>query len=313
MFKKFALTLSALALFAIPAFANGDVTAPSTSIVQLPSYLNTDSFDVSYTAYDAGSGLNNVTLAFHKEGDGWSTLANFTTTSGKFSLTGSQITGDAKFYFQVTACDNSSNCASSDTSTTIDRQAPPAPESYQKEKISSQKYRLRWHTPNNSDVYRLYVYRSDQMGFTADSGSQVATFDVTPNFDQTLDNDVPDANKDYFYILRIVDRAGNASGLVGDEGATNYTTVYPSVTPGSSNPTGIPGQKLVALSANGSVLGSSSDKLTPTPTSSAPEALNPTVTPSNSETPAPSSRPWSLYGAITLVLFALGFTFLRRK
>lgn len=254
-----ALILSAFTLVTGPALAV-DTSAPAVSIVQLPTYLNVDSFEISYTALDSGgSGLASVLLQFHKEGQGWQNLGTFTENSKKFDITPLQINEETKYYFKVTATDGAGNSNSSETITTIDRSAPPTPESYSKERLNSQTYRLRWHNTDSDDIYQVYVYRFDTAGFTANSSTLVAQVSVSKNTDNVWDNAVPVADREYFYILRGVDRAGNASSPLGDVVVVTETSA--GMTTGTNGQPvigneAVEGQTLVLSGdVNGSVLG----------------------------------------------------------
>lgn len=258
--NKSKLTLSIIAIALLASVRSAFAAGPSVSIVKLPEYMKTDNFAISYSTL-APAGLKNVTIQFHKEGDSWQTLDIFTTNADQVSVSG-HIGSDATYYFSATACDNSDVCNTDYTQTKIDRVAPPKPEGFGKSRTSDHNYHLLWHNADSDDLYQVYVYRSTTAGFTADSGTQVATINVTKNTDTNFDNAVPADGKDYFYLARSVDRAGNASDVVGDF-LVNSTTV-------SSAPTGAPasgnesfqGQKL-ALSP--SVLGAKAE-ITPEPT-----------------------------------------------
>jgi hypothetical protein len=72
--------------------------------------------------------------------------------------------------------------------------------------------------------------------------------------------------KDYFYALRAVDKAGNASGVVGDGGIT--TTVQGTPTPGGSttgNVNLLPKENTGGSS--GQILGGETESAQPTPES----------------------------------------------
>lgn len=263
------------------------ISGPSVSIVQLPILVNWTNFTISYSAI-APEGLNNVTLQFHKEGNPWQTLQSYTTNSGDFGITNTQITGDTKYFFSATVCDNASNCTTDYTETTVDRVAPPKPTNFSNDKTTDTNHRIRWTNENSDDLYQVYVYRGDHLGFNADSGSQVATINVTKNTNSEFNNAVPLDGKNYYYLLRSIDKAGNASDVVGDMEIT-YTTS----TSSTNGPTGTPasgneafgGQKLALFP---SVLGTTSE-----PTS------EPTVTPTPSTKPTPESAVASQVNAIT--------------
>ncbi|QHO63425.1 DUF11 domain-containing protein [Candidatus Chazhemtobacterium aquaticus] len=236
-----------------------DTTAPSVHIVNLPTYKNTNSFEISYTALDAGtSGLREVTLEFRREGQSWQNLTTLTSSSGKFMVNSSHITQDDKYYFRSTACDHAGNCASDETSTIVDRELPPAPESFQKSWKDEYAYILKWHNPSSTQSYKVYIYRYHEPVFIAQDASLIAVLDVTPNTDIEWQNSHPEP-KPYYYAIRNVDPAGNTSGLVSDPETTATTTSSSQSAPEGTPVTGsesFSGTKLVAAqSGSGQILG----------------------------------------------------------
>ena len=205
-------------LFGMSGIAKAEDVAPAVAIVQLPEYSKDSPLELSYTALDAGgSGLKSVTVNYHKEGDSWQNIGTYTENARIVTINSGKIEQEAKYYFRATACDNDSNCAESDTSTTIDRSGPPQPENFSKEKTGVQSYRIKWHNADSNDLYQVYIYRADHRDFTADNGSKVAQVDVSKNTDSQWDDAVvPDSSKDYYYVIRSIDRAGNVSNIVGD-------------------------------------------------------------------------------------------------
>jgi hypothetical protein len=228
MIKKLFKTVFAFIL-SLVLFSSGvlavDSQDPLVSIVRLPEYLNKREFEISYTALDAGgSGLDTVAVSYKKEGEGWKSLGTFSDSSKKVKVTGSHVNTDAKYYFKAEACDHEGNCSSDETYTNIDTSAPPKPESFSKSKAGSQSYKIKWHNPDSDDLNKVYIYRSDSQEFTADDASKVAEVGVSKNTDsEWTDAVVPDSSKTYYYVIRNVDKAGNASDIVGD---IKFTTVY---------------------------------------------------------------------------------------
>lgn len=240
-------------------------------ITDLPEYKNTDNFRVSYTALQIDGADITAQFSYHKEGEGWSALGSgLTGTTGYVEVTGSQINGDAKYYFKVEVTDGVNPAVSDETSTTIDRSGPSAPGDYGKERIANNAYRLTWKTPNNDDFSYVAVYRSAEQNFTADGGSLIIQVSGAKDTKITWEDHGLEINKDYFYALRAMDKAGNASGVVGDGGTTTYVNVTP--TPGGSSTTGqvklLPKEN--TGSTEGQILGGETDEsVTPTPESQA--------------------------------------------
>lgn len=220
-------TLKSLAVFALPWFVVGmslisappvqaaDTEPPVVKIVQLPSSMDTHDFEISYTALDGGeAGLASVHLEFKKDGGSWQDLGTFSEVANKVSLSG-KITDDGKYFFKATACDHYGNCAVSETSTTVDSGQPSPPQDFHQEKTGGNTYKITWHNPDADDLAWVYIYRSDESEFTADDGTKIASVAVTKNTNSEYIDTVPDSSKTYYYALRAVDSAGNASDLVG--------------------------------------------------------------------------------------------------
>lgn len=237
---------------------SSDTTPPSVSIVKLPPYKNTNSFEISYTALDASQdGLKDVVLRFRREGGSWQDLATYTSTAAKFLLNSSHIIQDDRYYFQAYACDHAGNCASDETSTIVDRELPPAPESFQKAWKDEYAYILKWHNPSSTQSYKVYIYRYHEPVFIAQDASLIAVLDVTPNTDIEWQNSHPEP-KPYYYAIRNVDPAGNTSGLVSDPETTATTTSSQSAPEGTpvTDSESFSGTKLVAAqSGSGQILG----------------------------------------------------------
>jgi len=154
-------------------------------------------------------------LELKKDGEGWNDLGTYAEESRKVSVAG-KINSDAKYFFQATACDNNNNCAVSQTSTNVDTTAPPPPENYGKSKTGAGAYRLTWHNPDSDDLNWVYIYRSDKADFTADEGTKVGNVPAGKNTNGEFNDSGLDSQKEYYYALRNVDKAGNGSSLVGD-------------------------------------------------------------------------------------------------
>jgi len=291
-----------------------DDQPPVVKIVQLPEYLNKRDFQISYTALDGGeAGLKKVKLEYKKDGGGWENLGSYSDHSKKVKLDSSKIDSQTKYYFKATACDNNDNCQSDQTSTTVDWTAPPKPENYSKEKIGSQSYKVKWHNPDSDDLDKVYIYRSDKKDFAADDSTEVARIDVSKNSDNSwTDSVVPQADKDYYYALRSVDKAGNASDLVGDTYNTYLVSETVSQAPAGEEVTGqetMAGQQLTTQqlppagageTTEGQVLGQEKEEATQPAQKAEAEVLG-----EEKKEPAFTEFPWGI-----LVIGCLGLIFI---
>jgi hypothetical protein len=255
------------------AFAADDTQSPIIALVDFPEYINNRNPEISYTALDIGeAGLREITLQVQKDGASWQNIGVYTEASRKVAIDSSKINSDGKYFFQATACDNNNNCATDATSTTIDTVAPPKPEGYSKEKTGTQTYKIKWHNPNADDLDKVYVYRSENQNFDLNSGTQISQVSVTKNTDsEYMDWVVPDSSKTYYYALRSVDKATNASDPVGD---TYTTVVIVSPAPGTVTTEGAvgvsglaqPGVVATVPQVGGQVLGQEIQEATPSAT-----------------------------------------------
>lgn len=295
-------------------FSTAVLAAPTVAIVKLPEYSNQREFEVSYTAIATGGEIKAVQIEYKKEGDSWHLVDTLTTAAGKVKLINSQINEDKKYYFKATACDTADACVSDETSTTVDTAAPPKPENYSKEKVGTQSYKIKWHNPGSDDLYKTYIYRSDKQDFDLNSGTQIAAVNVTKNTDsEYMDWNVPDGSKPWYYALRNVDKANNASDPVGD---TYAVIVEVSPSPGTliQSATGVQqsvsgGQMAAGGQTSGQVLGEEAKE---SPAPSVEEVIlqgEEATSPAKEETLIPR---WVWFVGLGLILVGAGY-WLKRK
>lgn len=203
------LFLLVFSLFAPFAKAFSDYV----SITKLSSYINKEDFKISYSALSE----NPISAQFYvrKDGDSsWRTLGSaLTGASGYVQVSGGDIyNGDGKYFFKVVI---NGGTAEDETSTIVDRQAPDAVRDYRKEKLGDGHYKLYWRNPDNEDFDKVIIYRSDSTNFTADSSTEVATIWGSKDTEMTSENAAA-PGKEYYFAIRAIDKAGNASSVVSD-------------------------------------------------------------------------------------------------
>lgn len=226
--SKFTGILASLALV-LSLSVGVSAFTPTISIEDLPDYTNTDTFDISYTALVDGD----VTAKFSVIKDGDSTWKDFGGTisgaSGQVQVGGSQIySGDGLYFFKVVV----NGSLTAETSTRVDRSGPSPVSNYSKVKVAGGFYRISWTTPHDSDFSRVFVYRSDKYEFDANGTTKVYELGGPTSTNQSWDNVGMDPNKDYYYAIRAIDKAGNASSLVADNYSVTYITPSPTLTGG---------------------------------------------------------------------------------
>lgn len=269
MLKKILQSLG-FTFVAILIFA-GSVSAfdPAVYISDLAQYTRTDSFYLSYSALANDPGSITAQFYVKKEGGSYSPFGNLLTgASGRIQVTSSQMNENNKtYYFKVVL-----NTGESDeTETTFDNSAPGSVSGYGKDLASPGLYKLHWRNPSDSDFSRVFIYRSDSANFTADGSTKIAERGGAPDAEVTYeDNSGLDPNKTYYYALRAIDNAGNASGVVADAEAT----VTAGQVEGASTTNTGPVTILPKTQANGQVLGEESSEATSSPS---PEVLPSTL------------------------------------
>ena len=220
---KIATSLLISSLFGLlwlaPAYA-----APTVSIVQLPEYVRVDNLRLSCTAL----GGSMAQFSYKKDGESFANLGsaiNLTSAPCLGDDTSSQINEQKKYFFKVNV-----DGTEVETSTTYDVTAPSAIHDYGKERIGPTTYKIRWTNPGEGDFAQVFIYRGESPDFGADNDKIVAKIGGAPDAQMSwLDNGIsPD--KEYYYIVRALDKAGNSSSLIGDS-QTTYQQVAPSTAP----------------------------------------------------------------------------------
>lgn len=94
---------------------------------------------------------------------------------------------------------------------------PGTPGDYRKEHPNNCDYKIHFKTADDSGkTVKVEIYRSDITSFNLDSGSFITAVNLGSNQEHDLTNSVPDCSKNYYYVLRAFDNAGNGSGTTGD-------------------------------------------------------------------------------------------------
>lgn len=211
----------------------------------LPSYKNSTNFSVSYTAIETDQLAVKVNLFIQKEGKDWrqTKAKDMTGYAGEFQIEGGDIyDNEGRYNFKAIAESGGRTLESNIVFTTLDMSPPSAPTEYGKERVNPTTYKLTWKNPYDSDFEKVYVYRSKEKSFTADSGTRIGEVGGAKDEKITFnDGAVPEPNIDYYYALRALDHAGNASGVVTDAPGTIVNQVL-GTTSGQSSGTGGKGE-----------------------------------------------------------------------
>lgn len=220
--RKIKLALSSLTislLFGLSLFARPVLAiTPQVSISEPGEYVNYNNFNLSYSALSDDPGAITAQFYFRKDSGSYAAFGPVINgASGQVSVGSDQVNDQTKYFFKV---EINGGTASDETNVIYDSGGPGPASNYWKEKVAPGFYRLHWKNPSDADSHRVFIYRSDQTSFTADASHKVGEVGGTPNAEMTWENTTPDSGKEYYYALRVVDKAGNSSGLVTDAPGT---------------------------------------------------------------------------------------------
>lgn len=206
---------------------------PKVSITQLPEYTNTNSLKLQYSAIADDPSSINAQFYYRKDGNAYAPFGGvYVGSNGIIQTTDAQINDQAKYFFKVVT-----GSVEAETWTIYDVSGPGEPGGFSKEKVGPTTYKIKWHTPNSDDFATVIIYRGEKSDIDANSGAEVARVGGTKDTDyEWVDNGV-ESGKDYFYVIRAVDKAGNTSGLVGDSELAAVLGISTTTVSATSTPT----------------------------------------------------------------------------
>jgi hypothetical protein len=251
--KKLLLLVLALPLMfaSIAGAAAGDVSVD----IQTPKSSTKDnSFTINFVALDIQDRA--ITVKCFKKGPtdgGFSQFgSDIVLTAGGNTdycdVTNAVVSQQGTYQFYVTATANGDTATSAIVSVDYNTDGPGTPTDYQKHIVTSCQYRIHFKTADDGGkTVKVEVYRSENTSFTADAGTRVATVGVGSNETRDVLNDKADCSKDYYFVVRAFDSAGNGSGIVGDNETTVTTT--------TTTTTASPAPAVAAGTPTGTVLG----------------------------------------------------------
>jgi hypothetical protein len=241
---KFVIGLSAFSLICL--FSTKPAVAANISITQLPGYISTNNFKLSYSCL----GCTSVQFYVNKNGTGDVAFGPaMTDASGQVQVTSTEVNDQTSYKFTVT----DAGIGSATTTTVYDTSGPDPVTGFSKDGLSDG-VRLHYHTPTNEDFSRVIIYRGDTLGFEADSSHEIATVTSSRDSDMTFEDHYGSSLVRY-HLIRAIDKAGNSSSLVGDGGQVTTTQV-------TASP--LAGNIIVLPKDTGSVLGTEATE-SPTP------------------------------------------------
>jgi len=272
LLKKSSKKLIAIILFAafylFPSNALAVVNPLSVRLKQPISPTNISNLKLTFVALEI-DGVNPITVKCFKKGpsdSGYGQMGSNITLSAPGNTDdcvtdSSTMNAEGTYQFYVTANGLSSNTVSVDYKTS----GPGTPSDYRKDRPSTCDYKIHFKTADDGGkTVKVEIYRADVTSFILDAGSVVASIPVGSNQERDVTNTVPDCNKEYYYVLRAFDDAGNGSGTIGDSVTiTSYSTIVTTTTSAAIPVTGVnlPQEEIVgegdipATNEEGQVLG----------------------------------------------------------
>ncbi len=158
-----------------------------------------------------------VKFYFRKEGGSYQQFGSTSSApSGTVAVDGNQVSDQTKYYFKVEL----NGATTDETSVIYDVSGPNSVSDYNKETLSSTHIKLTWRNPNDSDFYKVIIYRSTKPQYIADDNTKVAEIVGPRDGVMSWEDAGQEAGKSYYYAIRAVDVAGNGSSLVSDTQAT---------------------------------------------------------------------------------------------
>lgn len=232
----------------------------SVRIEQPTTPIRTNEWKLSYSVLDINNGTPVVSCYVKKPGTssyiGFGSSHTSVKPSGDSAncqVNSSVMSDQGSYEFYVIATTSSSSRESAHVSVIYDSNGPGMPTSFSKENPSFCHWVIKFHTADdNGATTKVDIFSSDNKNFNTDNGTRVGTVYIGSNQDGVFNHDRADGcDKEWYYVIRAFDSAGNQSGHLGDEitGATTVATASPTTA------------ALITTSANGSVLGKTESKV----------------------------------------------------
>jgi hypothetical protein len=219
--KAAVLALTIFSLFTIyTGFEVNEAYAVTTSlnvkIAEPKTPTAKSKFDIGFVTLDSDG--KNVTVECKE-----SSYGTFQThalrpggDSGVCNVDEKVITKSGIYEFFVIAKTSSGSVTSQKVKVEVLLDTPSPVEEYEKTKKSCT-YELNFTTPNEQNISKVQIFRSETNTFTADQTTLVEEISVTPNQKVTYTDTLPDCEKDFYYALRTLNKVNNTSSFVVDE------------------------------------------------------------------------------------------------
>lgn len=239
--KKMLSVLFFAAFFLFPSNAHAAVGNLQVRLEKPKTPINTSNVELNFVAMNIDQ--NFITVKCFKK---YSTEATFSKFGADISSPNAGynashcslspvLIAEGSYQFYVEANGVNSNTVAMDYKTS----GPGTPNDYRKDHPNNCDYKIHFKTADDAGkTVKVEVYRADVTNFILDDGSVVSTVSVGSNEERDVTNSVPDCNKNYYYVIRAFDNAGNGSGPVGDSVVTSTITTATTTTAGTTVKTG---------------------------------------------------------------------------
>jgi hypothetical protein len=173
--------------------------------------------------------------------------------NGNCQVDSSVMNEQGDYEFKVSAVSGSDSEESLTVTVKYDTSGPGTPNYFSKEHPSLCRWIIKFHTADDAGATtKVEIYSSDQKTFDTNNGTRVGTVNIGSNQDGSFTHDRGDScDREWYYVIRAFDAAGNQSDYRGDEVVISLT---------SSTSTTSTAPALVVATGNGNVLGKEDDQ-----------------------------------------------------
>lgn len=220
----------------------GSVTAGTLSVrVEDPkSPTNKKDFKISFSALDLSNKSIEVKCFVKRPSEGF-VQYDFTKSlpagggNGFCQVGANEINTVGTYQFYVVVKTTSETQTSPTISVSYDDVGPDTPISYTRQDDGgSCTTKIFFRTASdNGETARVELYRSENTSFNADSGTKIASTNISSDQDGQFTVGLPDCNKKYYYAIRAYDNSDNGSGVIGDS-VQVITQLQATIVPGGA-------------------------------------------------------------------------------
>ncbi|GEM_PF-2254732 len=197
----------------------------SVQITEPKSPTRDNDWNLSFTALDIEG--RSVTVKCYVKKPGSGSFVQFDSTkslpaggnSGSCKVDSGVMNSQGTYTFYVSADAGAGEETSNEVSVAYKTDGPGTPVNYSKERPWACRYIIKFKGADDSGKTKyVSVYRSKETKFIADGSTIVGSLTLTSNEEGQLISDLPgECDKNWYFVVRAFDDAGNGSGFAGDE------------------------------------------------------------------------------------------------